>query len=109
METMMMPSKRSLAMLLAATAMATSAEAAEVPGPKPGLDKVGHIIVLYLENRSFDNLYGLFPGANGVANAGETAVQIDKDGKPYETLPPVMNTNFKPAIVDTRFPVNLPN
>jgi phospholipase C len=89
--------------------MATSAEAAEVPGPKPGLDKVGHIIVLYLENRSFDNLYGLFPGANGVANAGETAVQIDKDGKPYETLPPVMNTNFKPAIVDTRFPVNLPN
>lgn len=85
------------------------AAAADPPAPKPGLDKVGHIIVLYLENRSFDHLYGLFPGANGIANAGATATQTDRDGKPFETLPPVMNTNPKPAIVDTRFPANLPN
>ena len=26
------------------------------------LDKIEHIIVIYLENHSFDNLYGTFPG-----------------------------------------------
>lgn len=37
-------------------------------GPE-GLKKIDHILVVYLENRSFDNLYGLFPGANGLAQA----------------------------------------
>ena len=35
-----------------------------------GLGRLKHIVVIYLENRSFDNLYGEFPGANGLANAG---------------------------------------
>ncbi|HXZ43901.1 MAG TPA: alkaline phosphatase family protein, partial [archaeon] len=30
-----------------------------------GLDRIHHLVVIYLENRSFDNLYGEFPGANG--------------------------------------------
>lgn len=103
------------ATLLCSTALALAlsspppAGAADAPAPKPGLDKVGHIVVLYLENRSFDNLYGLFPGANGIANAGDTATQTDLDGKPYDKLPLVMNTNIKPAIVDNRFPDDLPN
>ena len=38
--------------------------------PTPtGLDKVQHIVVIYLENWSFDSLYGLFPGADGLAQA----------------------------------------
>jgi phospholipase C len=31
---------------------------------------IDHVIVIYLENRSFDNLYGAFPGAEGLAQAG---------------------------------------
>jgi len=31
----------------------------------PGLDRLQHIVVIYLENHSFDNLYGEFPGADG--------------------------------------------
>ena len=34
-----------------------------------GLAKIETIVVIYAENRSFDHLYGLFPGANGLANA----------------------------------------
>ena len=32
------------------------------------------VVVIYAENRSFDNLYGNFPGANGLANASSTAI-----------------------------------
>src|SRR5215217_2021485 len=52
-----------------------------------GLDRLSHILVLYMENRSFDNLFGEFPGANGIAQAGEAAVQRDGEGKPFAVLP----------------------
>ncbi len=51
-----------------------------VPGT---IDKVKNVVVIYLENRSFDNLYGQLPGANGVANALATPAtyqQLDRDG-----------------------------
>jgi hypothetical protein len=39
------------------------------------------VVVIYAENRSFDHLYGLFPGANGLANATEEQyTQRDHDG-----------------------------
>ena len=43
--------------------------AAPPSADRAGLSKIDHIVVIYAENRSFDNLYGLFPGANGIANA----------------------------------------
>jgi phospholipase C len=43
--------------------------------------------VIYAENHSFDNLYGLFPGANGIANAKpEQTMQRDHDGTPLPHL-----------------------
>ncbi len=83
--------------------------AQESPKAVPGLDKINHIVVIYLENRSFDNLYGLFPGANGVANAGDAAKQVDRQGKPYDKLPPALNTNLRPVAADARFPPELAN
>jgi phospholipase C len=53
-----------------------------------GLKKVKNIIILYLENRSFDNLLGSFPAANGISRAGQAAVQRDRSGTPYRFLPP---------------------
>ena len=58
--------------------------------PQAGLDRIEHIVVIYAENRSFDHLYGLFPGADGIANATpEQYTQVDYDGKPLPHLPPV--------------------
>jgi phospholipase C len=74
-----------------------------------GLQKIDHIVVIYLENRSFDNLFGLFPGADGLQNARATATQVDLAGKPYVTLPPVMETSKKPPVPDARFPQVIPN
>src|SRR4051794_32773023 len=32
--------------------------------------KIEHVVVLMLENRSFDHLFGFFPGADGVDGTG---------------------------------------
>ncbi|HMA31857.1 MAG TPA: alkaline phosphatase family protein, partial [Casimicrobiaceae bacterium] len=73
-----------------------------------GLAKIQHIVVIYAENRSFDNLYGLFPGADGIANATPAQyTQVDRDGAPLATLPPVWKGQG-PGI-DPAFPRNLPN
>lgn len=64
-----------------------------------GLDKINHIVVIYLENHSFDNLFGEFPGADGIANVKYP--QVDSTGTPYVTL-------TRPA-GDTVLPEHLPN
>jgi len=62
----------------------------EAPGVPKGLEKIDTIVVLYAENRSFDNLYGGFPGANGLAGlAPDQARQLDRDGALLPELPPI--------------------
>ena len=46
------------------------------------LAKIEHIVVIYLENRSFDHIFGSFPGANGLANAGAAGIQVDETDQP---------------------------
>ena len=95
---------RHLAALLALPVLAACAQHA--PRPEAGLDRIGHIVVIYTENRSFDHLFGLFPGANGIARATpEQMVQVDHDGKPLPTLPPV----YAHGHADLKFPEQLPN
>jgi phospholipase C len=53
------------------------------------LNRISHIIILYLENHSYDNLLGAFPGANGLARAGQATLQRDQAGIPYLLLPDV--------------------
>jgi phospholipase C len=81
------------------------------------LSRIGHVIVIFLENHSFDQLYGLFPGADGVANAGFSAIQVSAEGRPFAALPSVTNNHtawagdIAPNLlgIDTRFPPGLPN
>src|SRR2546423_7323427 len=75
--------KLSAPALLLLTACVSAAGAAHQLVPE-GLQ---YLVVIYLENHSFDNLYGEFPGANGLANAGATATQVDLAGKKFVVLP----------------------
>ena len=59
----------------------------------PKLAGINHILVIYLENHSFDNLYGKFPGVDGFASAKGFAPQSGKDGTVYQTLP-------QPVLID---------
>ena len=70
--------------------------AGQVAAQSAGLEKIQHVIVIYQQNWSFDGLYGKFPGADGLANAGERIRQTKKDGTPYLTLPQPLDTSKKP-------------
>jgi phospholipase C len=72
-----------------------------------GVDRINNIVVIYAENRSFDHLYGSFPGADGIAQASaEQKTQMDRDGKPLPHLP-ASYSGGKPV---AKFPTSgLPN
>jgi phospholipase C len=100
-------------LMLLCTAAALGLQSLLPAHAAPGLDdRIEHLIVIYEENHSFDNYFGLFPGADGLDNAGAAAIQVDKHGQPYPTLPapladpPLGQTQRSP---DPRFPADLPN
>jgi acid phosphatase len=104
--------RRVLASLALATSLIGVPQA--VNAAEPSLDKVKHILVVYLENRSFDSVFGLFPGANGIANSKnadgtQKFPQLDGNGKPYDVLPPVLDSNRTPKTKDARFKEGMPN
>ena len=81
------------------------------------INQIENIVIIYAENRSFDNLYGLFPGANGLyKNADGTDAnlenyrQLDRDGiSVLNTLPPVWNAQGNKAGDQLSFVSALPN
>jgi phospholipase C len=72
-----------------AAAFAVNAAAAP-ENSAPGSGQIETIVVIYAENRSFDHLYGRFPGADGLLNLkAEQYLQTDRDGTPLNELPPI--------------------
>jgi phospholipase C len=82
--------------LLALVAMAVAAltvVAASVAGGGPAqsadnkLNTIQHIVVIYEENHSFDNLYGGWEGVNGPTNADAAhTTQVNQAGAPFQCL-----------------------
>lgn len=93
---------RRFVLLAALPLLLGAARAQEAAAP---FARIGHIVVIYMENRSFDNVFGLFPGADGLAVDASRFTQADVDGKPFTTLPPV----WSGKAADKRFPAVLPN
>lgn len=90
--------------LLAVLAFA-GATVAAASSDGASLQRIRNVVVIYAENHSFDNLYGLFPGANGVGRASaEQKTQVDHDGKVLPELL-VFGRDGKP---DANYP-RLPN
>jgi phospholipase C len=76
--------------LLLAMLAATGIVGPPIAVKAAGIEDIATIVVIYAENRSFDNLYGSFPGANGLSQvtpAGYT--QLDRDGSVLKELPPI--------------------
>jgi phospholipase C len=47
--------------------------------PDAGIDNINHIVMIVLENRSFDHYFGTYPGADGIP--------MDENGRPTVCLP----------------------
>jgi phospholipase C len=100
-------------LLLAAmsgTIVPALADAQQASAP---LDSIQTIVVIYAENRSFDNLYGGFPGADGLQNVDAAkAAQVDRNGQTLKELPPVWDgltaKGVTPVITQVQTD-NLPN
>jgi phospholipase C len=112
------------ALLVAASLAFTQSVLAQNSPAK--FQQIQHVIVIYQENWSFDSLYGLFPGANGLLQSSNTSLtQLDRltaqpyssqVGQPFDlvsgsvsltTPPQPINNNVKPNVVDNRFDPNL--
>jgi len=72
--------------------MSDSESGVSVTLKKP-IAKPGHIIVIYLENWSFNSLYGKFPGAANLDSGYSAEPQKDTNGAAYAYLPRPWNTN----------------
>jgi acid phosphatase len=93
----MKPIRPKILLAIVATALCAPVAAQEQPDP---FGRIGHIVVIFTENRSFDHVFGLFPGAEGV-NSAQHPPQVDFDGRPLAALPRPRG--------DDRFPRRLPN
>lgn len=104
-------------MIVAIVQLSLPIDSVGTPKPKRNsLDQIKTIVVIYAENRSFDNLYGLFPGANGVLKNADGSPtnpddfkQLDRDGFTHlSKLPKVWNASG--IVADSlSFIANLPN
>src|SRR5439155_18507416 len=55
---------------------------------------VKHLIVVIMQNNSFDHLFGTFPGVNGLPPSDAGFTQIDANGN---SVSPSLLTNVNPA------------
>ncbi|HUL65803.1 MAG TPA: acid phosphatase [Burkholderiaceae bacterium] len=68
-----------------------------------GLAAIHNVVVIYAENRSFDNLFGHFPDANGLdTRAARSIKQHDRDGT---TLLPILPPAFNGLTASGQTPV----
>ena len=82
-----------------------------------GIRNIDTLVVIYAENRGFDTLYGLFPGANGIPGVNPSAKtayipQKDYDGSILPVLPPTWGGVTIPGqskVITQAQSANLPN
>jgi acid phosphatase len=121
-------SRTVLAALSVAAILAACNAANLGPAPSAGADpttlalraKVATIVVIYAENRAFDNLYGNFPGARGLSDVVDSdgrplpayVPQRDRDGTVLPTLPQVWGgvtaSGYTPVVTQAQS-AGLPN
>ena len=74
-------------LMLVALAMVPVGGAAASGAGGDRLSRINHVVVIYQENHSFDNLYGGWEGVNGLRHAPRSrTVQVNQAGTPYDCL-----------------------
>lgn len=93
-----------VAAILVGTGCSDNTKSTTTSPPAPAdISVINHVVVIYLENRSFDNTYGEFPGAEGLTGAYQAPKQIDATGATYATLPQVNGSPVPTTLANTPF------
>ena len=75
-----------------ATPLSSAAHAAADAGRRSGVSSIQHVVILELENRSFDSYFGTFPGVNGFPTRNGTIdVPCNPDPKSGKCILPFHN------------------
>jgi acid phosphatase len=108
----------SIAAVVALVALSVPASSAGGSKPQQRLSQVDHIVVIYEENHSFDNLYGLWEGVRGLSdvNRAHTA-QVGQHGTRYQCLlqddlnlqSPPLSATCTDSTTPTTFSSHFPN
>jgi acid phosphatase len=78
---------RACALALTALLVAPAAASAHHGHKQDRMDRIRHMVVIYEENHSFDNLYGGWEGVDGLARADAAhTTQVNQAGAPYQCL-----------------------
>ncbi|MEP6619986.1 MAG: alkaline phosphatase family protein [bacterium] len=94
-----------LGTVFALTALGCS-DSTSTTNPAAGdITKVNHVVVIYLENRGFDNTYGEFAGAEGLTAAANAPKQISATGTAYATLPQVAGQPYPLTLANAPFDI----
>src|SRR5690348_12850683 len=64
------------------------------PGNRVPRSEINHLIVVVMQNASFDHLFGTYSGANGLDPSAASYTQKDASGN---TVQPHLLTNLSPA------------
>ena len=73
--------------LAAAIAMVIGLSAKDDKREEHKLSSIDHVVVIYQENHSFDNLYGQWEGVEGLTDAGPwQTIQVSQSGSPFLCL-----------------------
>ena len=65
--------------------------------------RLQHLVVIYLENRSFDHLFGEFRGADGLPGPDRYVPQTDTSGRVYDVLPVAPGSRLPPDLPNRPF------
>ena len=119
--------RRSFALAIGCAACLTGCASDPIAASSPDVgttaalrSKVQTVVIIYAENRAFDDLFGNFPGAHGLDEVVDRGgrplpayhLQVDRDGSVLAALPPtwggVTAAGVKPAVTEAQS-AGLPN
>ncbi|PWU79972.1 MAG: hypothetical protein DLM72_14580 [Candidatus Nitrosopolaris wilkensis] len=79
-----------ISLLIAAGMILPLANAQRIGSLNPSTNPIKHIIVIMQENRSFDNYFGTYPGANGIPRG--TCMPLSSDHPTVGCVKPFLST-----------------
>jgi acid phosphatase len=109
---MNMPKLSMIALLGGGLVSIASGYSAAATWDHDDLRDIQTLVVIYAENRSFDSLFGTFPGANGLSRATKAEyTQLDRNGSVLPGLPAVWggtNGNSGPVVTNAGITAGAP-